>query len=41
VLARHWLQLPAVEIAARGQLAIGAFVVAVMTPRKPPKPRTH
>jgi hypothetical protein len=41
VLARHWLQLPAVEIAARGQLAIGAFIVAAMTPRKPLKPRTH
>jgi hypothetical protein len=42
VLARHWLQLPAVDIAVvRGQLAAGAFVVAVMTPRKPPKPRTH
>jgi hypothetical protein len=41
VLARHWLQLPAVEIAARGQLAVGAFMVAAMTPRKPLKPRIH
>jgi hypothetical protein len=41
VLAKHWLQLPAVEIAMRGQLAIGAFVVAAATPRKPIKPRIH
>jgi hypothetical protein len=41
VLARHWLQLPAFEIAARGQLAVGAFMVAAMTPRKPLKPRIH
>lgn len=41
VLARHWLQLPAIEIAMRGQLAVGAFVVAAMTPRKPLKPRLH
>jgi hypothetical protein len=41
VLAQHWLQLPAVEIAMRGQLAIGAFVVAACTPRKPLKPRIH
>ncbi len=41
VLARHWLQLPPVENAMRGQLAVGAFIVAVMTPRKPLKPRIH
>jgi hypothetical protein len=41
VLAKHWLQLPAFEIAMRGQLAIGAFVVAASTPRKPMKPRIH
>jgi len=41
VLARHWLQLPAVEIAMRNQLAYGAFIVAVSKPRKPPKPRIH
>lgn len=41
VLTQHWLQLPAVEIAMRGQLAIGAFVVAACTPRKPLKPRIH
>ncbi|MFA5899202.1 MAG: hypothetical protein WC829_08820 [Hyphomicrobium sp.] len=41
VLAQHWLQLPAVEMALRGQLAVGAFLVAVATPRKPLKPRIH
>lgn len=41
VLARHWLRLPAVEIAMRGQLAVGAFLVAVSTPRKPLKPHIH
>ena len=41
VLAKHWLQLPAIEIAMRGQLAVGAFVVAASTPRKPIKPRIH
>ncbi len=41
VLTRHWLQHPAIEIALRGQLAVGAFVVAAMTPRKPLKPRLH
>ena len=41
VLAQHWLQLPAVEIAMRGQLAVGAFLVAVCTPRKPLKPRLN
>jgi hypothetical protein len=41
VLARHWLRHPAVEIAMRGQLAIGAFIIAATTPRKPPKPRLN
>jgi hypothetical protein len=41
VLAQHWLQLPAVEIAMRGQLAAGAFLVAFATPRKPLLPRLH
>jgi hypothetical protein len=41
VLARHWLRLPAVEIATRAQLAIGAFMVAACSPRKPLKPRLH
>ena len=41
VLTQHWLQSPAVEIALRGQLAVGAFLVAVATPRKPLKPRIH
>ena len=41
VLAQHWLRLPAIEMAMRGQLAIGAFVVAASTPRKPMKPRIH
>lgn len=41
VLARHWLQHPAVENALRGQLAVGAFLVAVSSPRKPLKPRIH
>jgi hypothetical protein len=41
VLATHWLRLPAIEVAVRGQLAIGAFVVAASTPRKPIKPRIH
>ena len=41
VLAKHWLRLPAIEVAMRGQLAIGAFVVAASTPRKPIKPRIH
>jgi hypothetical protein len=41
VLARHWLRHPAFEIAMRGQLAIGAFMVAAATPRKPLKPRIH
>lgn len=41
VLATHWLRLPAIEVAMRGQLAIGAFVVAASTPRKPIKPRIH
>jgi hypothetical protein len=41
VLAQHWLRLPTIEMAMRGQLAIGAFVVAASTPRKPMKPRIH
>ena len=41
LLAKHWLQLPAFEIAMRGQLAIGAFAVAASTPQKPMKPRIH
>ena len=41
VLAQHWLRHPAIDIAVRGQLAVGAFVVAAMKPRKPLKPRTH
>jgi hypothetical protein len=41
VLAQHWLRHPAVEIAVRGQLAVGAFVIAAMKPRKPLMPRTH
>jgi hypothetical protein len=41
VLAQHWLQLPAVSIAMRGQLAVGAFIAAACTPRKPQKPRLH
>ena len=41
VLAQHWLRHPAVEIALRGQLAVGAFLVAVSNPRKPLKPRIH
>ncbi len=41
VLAKHWLRLPAIEVAMRGQLAIGAFVVAASAPRKPIKPRIH
>lgn len=41
VLTRHWLRLPAVEIAVRGQLAFGAFFVAATTPRKPLQPRIH
>ena len=41
VLTQHWLRLPAVEIAMRGQLTIGAFVVAACTPRNPLKPRIH
>ncbi len=41
VLAKHWLRLPAIEIALRGQLAIGTFVVAASTPRKPIKPHIH
>ena len=41
VLTEHWLRLPAIEVAVRGQLAIGAFVVAASTPRKPIKPRIH
>ena len=41
VLTQHWLRLPAVEIALRCQLAIGPFVVAACTPRKPLQPRIH
>lgn len=41
VLAQHWLRLPAVDNAVRAQLAVGAFLVAVSSPRKPLKPRTH
>lgn len=41
VLASHLLHHPAVETAVKGQLAVGAFCVAVMTPRKPLKPRLH
>lgn len=41
VLAQHLLRSPAVEIAMRGQLAVGAFLVAVATPRKPHTPRIH
>ncbi|MBC7832308.1 MAG: hypothetical protein H7Y62_09850, partial [Hyphomicrobium sp.] len=41
VLTEHWLRLPAIEVAMRGQLAIGAFVVAASTPRKPIKPHIH
>ncbi len=41
VLARHLLQHPAVEIAVKGQLAVGAFCVAAWTPRKPLTPRLH
>lgn len=41
VLAQHWLRLPTIDMAMRGQLAIGAFVVAASTPRKPMKPRIH
>jgi hypothetical protein len=41
VLARHWLQHPAVDGAVRAQLAVGAFLVAVYSPRKPLTPRTH
>jgi hypothetical protein len=41
VLAQHWLQLPAVDSALRSQLAVGAFIVAASTPRKPLKPRLH
>lgn len=40
-LARHWLCLPVVENALRCQLAVGAFLVAASTPRKPLKPRIH
>ncbi len=38
-LTQHWLHHPAVEIAVKGQLAVGAFCVAAWTPRKPLKPR--
>jgi len=41
VLAQHWLRLPMIEMAMRGQFAIGAFIVAASTPRKPMKPRIH
>ena len=41
VLARHWLHHPAVENTLRGQLAVGAFLVAAASPRKPLKPRMH
>jgi len=41
VLAQHWLRLPVIEMAMRGQFAIGAFIVAASTPRKPMKPRIH
>jgi hypothetical protein len=41
VLAQHLLRSPAVEIAMRGQLAVGAFLVAAATPRKPHTPRLH
>lgn len=40
-LARHWLHHPAVENALRAQLAVGAFLVAAASPRKPLKPRIH
>jgi hypothetical protein len=41
VLTEHWLRQPPLVAAARGQLAVGAFVVAVCSPRKPLKPRLH
>lgn len=41
VLARHWLCLPVMENALRCQFAVGAFLVAASTPRKPLKPRIH
>jgi hypothetical protein len=41
VLARHWLQLPAVDVALRGQLAVGAFIIAASAPRKPLKPHLN
>lgn len=41
VLAQHWLRHPAVENAVRAQLAVGSFLVAVSSPRKPLTPRTH
>jgi hypothetical protein len=41
VISRHLLHHPAVENALRAQLAVGAFLVAVSTPRKPLKPRIH
>lgn len=39
VLARHLLQHPAVDGTVRGQLAVGAFLVAAFAPRKPLTPR--
>ena len=41
VLARHWLHHPAVDNAMRAQLAAGAFLVAVASPRKSLMPRSH
>jgi len=41
VLAQHWLQLPAVASVLRAQLAVGAFIIAATTPRKPLKPLLH
>jgi hypothetical protein len=41
VVAQHLLHHPAVDIAMKGQLAVGAFCVAACTPRKPLKPRLN
>jgi hypothetical protein len=40
-ITRHLLRHPAVENALRAQIAVGAFLVAASTPRKPLKPRVH
>lgn len=40
-ISKHLLRHPAVENALRAQLAVGAFLVAASTPRKPLKPRIH